>query len=105
LASKIRLQPENHSLEPLSPEHVQILGKVTGVFRSLSWTRRVQALRAARPHARPEAGRPRAGSKPRVPRLRRVRLHVRGTQACPECRLILAEGSVLICVAIRGMAW
>jgi len=36
LASKIRLQPENHSLEPLSPEHVQILGKVTGVFRSLS---------------------------------------------------------------------
>ena len=32
---RIRLQPENRSLEPLFPEHVQILGKVTGVFRSL----------------------------------------------------------------------
>ena len=33
---RIRLQPENSSLEPLYPEHVQILGKVTGVFRSLA---------------------------------------------------------------------
>ena len=32
---RIRLQPENSALEPLYPEHVQILGKVTGVFRSL----------------------------------------------------------------------
>jgi len=32
---RIRLQPENSALEPLFPEHVQILGKVTGVFRSL----------------------------------------------------------------------
>jgi repressor LexA len=32
---RIRLQPENSSLQPLYPEHVQILGKVTGVFRSL----------------------------------------------------------------------
>jgi len=32
---RIRLQPENRALEPLYPEHVQILGKVTGVFRSL----------------------------------------------------------------------
>ena len=32
---RIRLQPENSDLEPLYPEHVQILGKVTGVFRSL----------------------------------------------------------------------
>jgi repressor LexA len=32
---RIRLQPENRSLEPLYPEHVEILGKVTGVFRSL----------------------------------------------------------------------
>ncbi|HEU0245844.1 MAG TPA: transcriptional repressor LexA [Gaiellaceae bacterium] len=32
---RIRLQPENSSLEPLYPEHVEILGKVTGVFRSL----------------------------------------------------------------------
>jgi repressor LexA len=32
---RIRLQPENSALEPLYPEHVQILGRVTGVFRSL----------------------------------------------------------------------
>ncbi len=32
---RIRLQPENSALEPLYPEHIQILGKVTGVFRSL----------------------------------------------------------------------
>ena len=35
-AGRIRLQPENRALEPLYPEHVQILGKVTGVFRSLT---------------------------------------------------------------------
>jgi repressor LexA len=34
-SGRIRLQPENDSLEPLYPEHVQILGRVTGVFRSL----------------------------------------------------------------------
>jgi repressor LexA len=32
---RIRLQPENSALEPFYPEHVQILGKVTGVFRTL----------------------------------------------------------------------
>jgi repressor LexA len=32
---RIRLQPANARLEPLYPEHVEILGKVTGVFRSL----------------------------------------------------------------------
>jgi repressor LexA len=32
---RVRLQPENAALEPLYPEHVEILGKVTGVFRSL----------------------------------------------------------------------
>jgi len=32
---RIRLQPENSSLEPLFPEHVEILGKVRGVFGSL----------------------------------------------------------------------
>ena len=32
---RVRLQPENDALEPLYPDHVQILGKVTGVFRSL----------------------------------------------------------------------
>ncbi len=33
---RIRLQPENAALEPMFPEHVEILGKVTGVFRSLA---------------------------------------------------------------------
>ncbi|MDQ3859887.1 MAG: transcriptional repressor LexA [Actinomycetota bacterium] len=32
---RIRLQPENAALEPLYPTHVQILGKVVGVFRTL----------------------------------------------------------------------
>ena len=34
-AGRIRLQPENDALEPIYAEHVQILGRVTGVFRSL----------------------------------------------------------------------
>ncbi|CAN5115178.1 transcriptional repressor LexA [soil metagenome] len=33
--SQIRLQPENETMEPLFPDHVQILGKVTGVFRTI----------------------------------------------------------------------
>ena len=33
---RVRLQPENAALEPLYPAHVQILGKVVGVFRSLT---------------------------------------------------------------------
>src|SRR5919202_175409 len=32
---RIRLQPENAALAPIYAPHVQILGKVTGVFRSL----------------------------------------------------------------------
>jgi repressor LexA len=32
---RIRLQPENSSMEPIYANHVQILGTVTGVFRSL----------------------------------------------------------------------
>jgi len=32
---RVRLQPENDALEPIYASHVQILGKVTGVFRSL----------------------------------------------------------------------
>jgi repressor LexA len=32
---RIRLQPENSALEPIYAQHVQILGVVTGVFRSL----------------------------------------------------------------------
>lgn len=32
---RVRLQPENAALEPLYPEHVQILGKVVGLFRRL----------------------------------------------------------------------
>ena len=34
-SGRVRLQPENDSMEPIYAEHVQILGKVTGVFRSL----------------------------------------------------------------------
>ena len=33
---RIRLQPENAALEPIYPQHVEILGKVTGVFRTLA---------------------------------------------------------------------
>ena len=32
---RVRLQPENDALEPIYAQHVQILGKVTGVFRQL----------------------------------------------------------------------
>jgi repressor LexA len=32
---RVRLQPENDSLEPIYADHVQVLGRVTGVFRSL----------------------------------------------------------------------
>jgi repressor LexA len=32
---KIRLQPENDAYQPIYAAHVQILGKVTGVFRTL----------------------------------------------------------------------
>jgi len=31
----VRLQPENDALEPIYADHVQILGKVVGVFREL----------------------------------------------------------------------
>ncbi len=34
-AGRIRLQPENSALEPIYAGHVQILGKVVGVFREL----------------------------------------------------------------------
>jgi repressor LexA len=33
---RVRLQPENEALEPIYADHVQILGKVIGVFRSLA---------------------------------------------------------------------
>ena len=32
---RVRLQPENDTLEPIYAQHVQILGRVTGVFRQL----------------------------------------------------------------------
>jgi repressor LexA len=32
---RVRLQPENVAYEPIYADHVQILGKVTGVFRTL----------------------------------------------------------------------
>jgi repressor LexA len=34
-SSRIRLQPENDALEPIYAAHVQILGRVSGVFREL----------------------------------------------------------------------
>jgi len=33
---RVRLQPENAALEPIYAQHVQILGKVVGVFRSVA---------------------------------------------------------------------
>ena len=33
--TRIRLQPENAALEPIYADHVEILGKVVGVFRNL----------------------------------------------------------------------
>lgn len=33
--NRIRLQPENRELEPLYPAHVELLGRVVGVFREL----------------------------------------------------------------------
>ena len=32
---RVRLQPENSAREPIYPDHVQIIGRVTGVFRAL----------------------------------------------------------------------
>ena len=32
---RVRLQPENDALEPIYASHVQVLGRVSGVFRSL----------------------------------------------------------------------
>jgi repressor LexA len=32
---RVRLQPENAALQPIYADHVQVLGKVVGVFRSL----------------------------------------------------------------------
>jgi repressor LexA len=32
---RIRLQPENSALDPIYADHVQVMGKVVGVFRSL----------------------------------------------------------------------
>jgi repressor LexA len=34
-SGRVRLQPENSSLEPIYADHVQVMGKVVGVFRSL----------------------------------------------------------------------
>ena len=34
-SGRVRLQPENASMEPIYADHVQILGKVVGVFREL----------------------------------------------------------------------
>ena len=33
---RVRLQPENEALEPIYAPHVQVLGKVIGVFRQVT---------------------------------------------------------------------
>jgi repressor LexA len=33
--NRIRLQPENSTMEPIYSQHVEILGRVVGVFREL----------------------------------------------------------------------
>jgi repressor LexA len=33
---RVRLQPENSALEPIYAPHVQVIGKVTGVFRAIA---------------------------------------------------------------------
>jgi repressor LexA len=33
---RVRLQPENSSMEPIYSAHVQVIGKVTGVFRAIA---------------------------------------------------------------------
>ncbi|MGH3012887.1 MAG: LexA family protein, partial [Gaiellaceae bacterium] len=33
---RVRLQPENASMEPLYADHVSVLGKVVGVFRRVA---------------------------------------------------------------------
>jgi repressor LexA len=33
---RVRLQPENDALEPIYAQHVEVLGKVIGVFRQVS---------------------------------------------------------------------
>ena len=35
-SGRVRLQPENDAFEPIYADYVQILGKVTGVFRMLT---------------------------------------------------------------------
>ena len=32
---RVRLQPENDALEPIYAQHVELIGKVIGVFRQL----------------------------------------------------------------------
>ena len=34
-AGRIRLQPENDALEPIYAKHVEVIGRVVGVFREL----------------------------------------------------------------------
>lgn len=34
-ASRVRLQPENDAMAPLYPEHVEIIGRVVGLFRQM----------------------------------------------------------------------
>ena len=75
---RIRLQPENSALEPIYADHVQVLGKVVGVFRSLH-----ERDRALAPHARPGADRARPRRQPRVPVCGEFVLHARTAARSP----------------------
>src|SRR5262249_22060243 len=60
---RIRLQPENDALEPIYAQHVQILGRVIGVFRALGGAGRRSRGRSTRSSSRSAAARaPRASS-------------------------------------------
>ena len=76
----VRLQPENAALEPIYAGHVQMIGKVIGVFRS------ADEPDAAHPLARPGAARARfaarASSASSAASSSCTRL---GAIACPEC--------------------
>ena len=84
---RVRLQPENDALEPIYAQHVQLLGKVIGVFRAavsvapLNRTLEQELFALA------------ARREPRVPRLRRVRAAGAAGARCPECGTEFARRS------------
>ena len=82
---RIRLQPENAALEPLYPEHVEILGKVTGVFRSLGMTVAPSTARSTRSSRRS------SGASASNASCAASSSCTSAARCVPECRTILAE--------------